>query len=128
MLRSCIQRISRSARHLQPASRAYATAEGDQADPLDIYIDRSGLIQWKDPSTASEQPASSNKEEETALARHLKALIQVKGLRHVHVEGLCLCQGAESVCCAVSRRPHHCRRVRLGVARGQNPLSGPAAA
>ena len=85
MLRLMLQRTSNLAKTLHSPARAFATSDGD---PLNIYIDRSGLIQWKEPSTASELPASSSKEEETALARHLRALIQVRAQRHVHVKGL----------------------------------------
>ena len=85
MLRSVLRRASNFPKAFLLPTRAYATSDGD---PLNIYIDRSGLIQWKEPSTASELPASFRKEEETALARHLKALIQVRAQRHVHVKGL----------------------------------------
>lgn len=58
-------------------SQALCRYLAQQADDgTNIYIDRSGLIQWKDSAASSPGAEQVQKEPETPLAKHLKALIQ----------------------------------------------------
>ena len=67
------------ARARQAARAALALRRGLADGPgreTNIYIDRSGLIQWKDPKAAQAGAQTVHKEPATPLAEHLKALVQ----------------------------------------------------